>query len=61
MKKDKQNTEYIILELDKRISALHDSTEEDSSAQIKELEEQKTSLLKEMYNKVIENVEGIGS
>ena len=48
--KDKQNTENIILELDKRISALHDSTEEDSSAQIKELEEQKISLQKEMYS-----------
>jgi len=48
--KDKQNTENIILELDKRISTLQDSTEEDSSAQIKELEAQKTSLQKEMYS-----------
>ncbi len=48
--KDKQNAENIILELDKRISALQDSTEENSSAQIKELEDQKISLLKEMYS-----------
>ncbi len=49
--KDKQNTENIILELDKRINELqHSTTEEDLPAQIKELEEQKISLQKEMYS-----------
>ena len=50
-KKDKKNPDDIILELEKRIDELQNSTtEDDSSAQIKELEEQKISLQKEIYS-----------
>ncbi len=51
MAKDPQNLENTILELEKRINELQNgTTQDDSSAQIKELEEQKTSLQKEMYS-----------
>ena len=51
MTNDTQNFENAILELEKRINELHNgTTQDDSSVQIKELEEQKTSLQKEMYS-----------
>lgn len=51
MAKDTQNLENTILELGQRIQELQNSAEQDdSSVQIKELEEQKTSLQKEMYS-----------
>ena len=51
MSNDTQNFENAILELEKRINELHNgTTQDDSSVQIKELEEQKTSLQKEMYS-----------
>ncbi|MEK6765579.1 MAG: acetyl-CoA carboxylase carboxyltransferase subunit alpha [Planctomycetota bacterium] len=51
MTKETQNLENTILELGQRIQELQNSAEQDdSSVQIKELEEQKTSLQKEMYS-----------
>lgn len=51
MAKETQNLENTILELGQRIQELQNSAEQDdSSVQIKELEEQKTSLQKEMYS-----------
>jgi acetyl-CoA carboxylase carboxyl transferase subunit alpha len=51
MAKETQNLENTILELGQRIQELQNSAEQDdSSVQIKELEEQKTSLQKQMYS-----------
>ena len=51
MTKETQNLENTILELGQRIQELQNSAEQDdSSVQIKELEDQKTSLQKEMYS-----------
>ena len=51
MAKETQNLENTILEIGQRIQELQNSAEQDdSSVQIKELEDQKTSLQKEMYS-----------
>lgn len=51
MAKETQNLENTILELGQRIQELQNSAEQnDSSVQIKELEEQKISLQKQMYS-----------
>lgn len=51
MAKETQNLENTILELGQRIQELQNSAEQDdSSVQIKELEDQKTSLQKQMYS-----------
>lgn len=51
MAKETQNLENTILELGQRIQELQNSAEQDdSSVQIKKLEEQKTSLQKQMYS-----------
>lgn len=51
MAKETQNLENTILELEQRIQELQNSAEQDdSSVQIKKLEEQKISLQKQMYS-----------
>jgi len=51
MAKETQNLENTILEIGQRIQELQNSAEQDdSSVQIKELEDRKTSLQKEMYS-----------
>ncbi len=50
MSKDTHNLENTIIELEKRIQELKNNSEQDSSIEIKKLEEQKKTLQKEMYS-----------
>ena len=50
MSKDTHNLENTILELEKRIQELKNNSEQDSSIEIKKLEEKKKNLQKEMYS-----------
>lgn len=50
MSKDTHNLENTILELEKRIQELKNNSEQDSSIEIKKLEEKKKTLQKEMYS-----------
>ncbi len=50
MSKDTHNLENTILELEKRIQELKNNSEQDSSIEIKRLEEKKKTLQKEMYS-----------
>lgn len=50
MSKDTHNLENMILELEKRIQELKNNSEQDSSIEIKKLEEKKKTLQKEMYS-----------
>ena len=50
MSKDTHNLENTIIELEKRIQELKNNSEQDSSIEIKKLEEKKKTLQKEMYS-----------
>lgn len=53
MSKDTHNLENTIIELEKRIQELKNNSEQDSSIEIKKLEEKKKTLQKEMYSNLL--------